>query len=554
MMNLTSIPQLARNANRVREIVTILTKYGMADWIDRRHLHFAKGLLRGAAGGKLAELSHEVRIRLVLTDLGTTFIKLGQMLSTRDDLVGHKLAKELTHLQDNTPADPPAVVSAVLQTELGKPVKELFAAFDEQPLASASIGQVHRARLRSGQAVAVKVQHPSIESRVRTDLEILLVLADLAEKHVPELQQYQPRATAAEFQRTLLRELDFLREARNLQQFAHNFASDPTVRFPLPYLELSSSRVLTMEFLEGVKVSDTARLEALGFDLNEVARRGSAVFLEMIFRDGCYHADPHPGNLLLLADGVIGMLDCGMVGRLDERLREDIEDLLLAIVRRDALLLTSIIRRIGKVPPDLDQAGFGAELSDFVAYYSQQSLDRFDLSGALDEVTEIIRRYQIVLPTGLAMLLKMLVMLEGTARLLNPRFNLIELMRPYQKKLVLRRLSPKRYLKRVQRLLQEWEALGRVLPQGIRDVLQLVQSGRVNIHLEHKGLEPSVNRLVFGMLTGALFVGSTLLWSFGAQPQIWGVPIFGPLGVGISVALGIRLLWAIRQSGRLDEK
>jgi ubiquinone biosynthesis protein len=550
-MNLTSIPQLARNANRVREILTVLARYGLADWVSRIDLDLARGILRVATGRKLTDLTHETRVRLALTELGTTFIKLGQMLSTRSDLVGPKMARELSLLLDSAPADPPATVRTTIEAELGRPVAELFAEFHEAPIASASIAQVHRARLHRGPVVAVKVQHPGIEARVRNDLEILLTLAELVETTLAEARPYQPRATAAEFQRTLLRELDFGREERNLQQFAANFARDRTVRFPATCPDFSTSRVLTMEFLDGVKLSDVERVRA--FDLNDIARRGAAVFLEMIFRDGFFHADPHPGNLLVLPDGVIGMLDCGMVGRLDERLRDQIEELLLAILSRDGILLTALITRIGQVPPGLDQAGLASDLTDFLMYHGTKSLDRFDLGGALTEMTEIIRRYHILLPAGIALLLKVLVMLEGTSRLLNPHFSLVELIRPYQMKLIRRRLSPKRQARRLYRLYQEWEALGAMLPQGIRDVLQQVQSGRFIVHLEHKGLEPSVNRLVFGMLTSALFLGSTLMVSQKVL-AIGEVSVVGIVGCAVSLVLGVRLLWAIRKSGRLDEK
>jgi ubiquinone biosynthesis protein len=553
-MNLYSIPQLARHANRVREIITILGKYGLADWVSRLDLDFAKWLHRGATGRKLADLTTEVRVRLALIELGTTFIKLGQMLSTRPDLVGPKLAQELSQLLDNAPADPPETVRATLEAELGRPVRELFAQFDERPIASASIGQVHRARLPGGQVVAVKVQHPGIEGRVRTDLEILQTLADLAEQHLAEAKQYQPRATAAEFQRTLLRELNFGREERNLRLFLRHFAGDPTVRFPTPYADLSTTRVLTMDLLEGVKLSDPAGLREVGADLNEVARRGATVFLEMIFRDGFYHADPHPGNLLLLPGGAIGMLDCGMVGRLDDTLREAVEDLLLAILSRDGVQLTALITRIGSVPPELDHAGLSADLNDFLGYYGNQPLDRFDLSGALMEMTEIIRRYHILLPPGLALLLKVLVMLEGTARMLNPHFSLIELMKPYQEKLVLRRLSPQRHLQKFRRVYREWEALAAVLPQGLRDVLRQLQTGTFTVHQEHKGLEPSVNRLVFGMLTSSLFLGSAMMVSNKVVPVLWDMSVPGLVGIVGSVILGLRLLWAIRKSGRLDER
>lgn len=553
-MHLTSLPQLARNANRVREIVTVLSKYGLADWVSRLHLGFAGALFKSQDGQKLTELTHEQRIRFTLSELGTTFIKFGQMLSTRADLVGPELADELVRLQDDAPADPPAVVRATVEKELGTQLEERFAVFDLQPLASASIGQVHRARLKDGRAVVVKVQHPGIDARVRNDLEILLGLAQLAEHQLPELRPYQPRATAAEFQRVLLRELDFGREARNLEQFATNFADDPDVRFPVPVRDYSTGRVLTMELLDGIKVADTARLVAADVPLEEVARRGAQVYLDMIFRDGFYHADPHPGNILVLEGGVIGMLDCGMVGRIDERMREDVEEMLMAVAHRDSARLTALITRVGSVPPELDQAGLSADIADLVSYYGSQGLDKLDLGKALTEITDAIRRYRIVLPAGLALLLKVLIMLEGTSRLLSPRFSLIELIGPYYQKMFWRRLSPDRYLRKLGLLLREWENLGEVLPRGVADIVQKVQTGRVNVNLEHRGLEPSVNRLVLGMLTSALFLGSTLLWSHHVPPEVGGVSVFGALGCALSVGLGLRLLWAIRKSGKLDRQ
>lgn len=553
-MNLTAIPQFARNANRLREILTILSKYGLADWLSHIDFELVKGLLKAPDGKVLAKLSHETRIRLALTELGTTFIKLGQMLSTRGDLVGPSLAEELSQLQSDAPADPPAAVRATVEAELGQPIDDLFAAFDDKPLASASIGQAHRARLKRGKDVVVKVQHPGIEPRIRTDLDILVGLADLAEQYLPELKRYRPRATAAEFQRILLRELDFGREERNLLQFAANFSGQPKVCFPLPNSELCTGRVLTMDYLDGIKVSEPQRLRELDFDLEEIARRGAEVYLDMIFRDGFYHADPHPGNILVLPGGVIGMLDCGMVGRLDDSMRESIEEMLLAIVNRDAHQLTSTITRLGVAPPLLDQAGLNADIVELVSYHGTKPLAQFKLGQALTDMTEIIRRYQIVLPANIALLIKVLVMLEGTSRLLSPTFNLTELIQPYQKKLLLRRLSPARHLQKFRRFLGEWQYLGEVLPRSLVDVLQQVQTGRFDVHLEHKGLEPSVNRLVLGMLSSALFVGSSLMCGLKVPPLLADVSVVGFLGCGLSIILALRLLWAIRKSGHLDRK
>jgi ubiquinone biosynthesis protein len=552
-LRLASIPQLARNANRVRQVATILYRYGMADWLSRLGLRFTFGLFRGSGGQRLAAVSHETRIRLALTELGTTAIKFGQILSTRADLVGPKLAQELSLLLSSAPADPPEVVRGIIEQELKRPLADVFAEFDDQPLASASIGQVHRARLHSGDRVVIKVQHQDIEHRVRADLDILLTLAELAEQHIPELRNYRPRATTAEFQRILLRELDFRREQRNLEQFVTNFTGDPSVKFPKPYPQLTTSRVLTMELLDGIKLLEPVQLKQAGVNLEEVARRGATIFLEMIFRDGVYHADPHPGNLMVLPNGVIGVLDCGMVGRIDGAMREDLEEVLMALAQRDPQHISAVIMRVGLVPTDLDEAALSTDVAELLGDYSNQPIDQLDLGSALNDITEVIRRHHIILPTGIALLIKVLVMLDGTARLLHPHFNLTELIRPFYARLLWKRLSPASQWRKLRRLYHEWEYLSRMLPRGLVGLVQQLQSGRFDVHLEHKRLEPSVNRLVFGMLTSSLFVGSALLWTSKLGPLIFEIPVFGAVGCILSFGLGLRLLWAIRNSGHLDK-
>jgi ubiquinone biosynthesis protein len=550
-LSFKAIPQLARNAGRLREVVTVLGKFGLADWLSRLDWEYVQGLLRKSGSPAFAPHTQAERVRLALTELGTTFIKLGQMLSTRADLVGPDLAQELTALQTQVPADPPAVVRQTVEAELRRPVGELFTAFDEVPVASASIGQVHRATLPDGRPVAVKVQHPGITGRVRTDLAILAGLAELAE-HLPDVHQYQPRAVVAEFQRSLLRELDFSREERHLRQFAGHFRKDVGVRFPAPQPGLSTARVLTMDWLDGTPLARPDLLRAAGHDLPALARRGAVLFLEMIFRDGFYHADPHPGNVLVLADGALGVIDAGMVGRIDEALRDDLEALVLGLVRDDPAALAGVVLRLGRVPPGFDPAALTADVTEFLADYRGVPLDRFDVAGALTEMLAIIRRYHIVLPTAVAMLLKVLVELEGTARLLDPAFNLVEVMGPYQRKLMMRRLSPARRWRRLRRYLGEWEALLAVLPRQLADLLRRGQDGRFAVVLRHERLDPAVNRLVFGLLASALFVGSALLWGLKAQPELAGVSVPGFLGVAAGLLMGLRLFRAIYKSGRLD--
>jgi ubiquinone biosynthesis protein len=371
---------------------------------------------------------------------------------------------------------------------------------------------------------------------------------------VPELAVHRPRAVATEFQRTLRRELDFARELRNMQEFARNFDGDATVRIPQPYPELSSSRVLTMERLQGIKLTETERLAAAGIDLNEVARRGANLYLKMIFSDGFFHADPHPGNLVLLEGNVVGLMDFGMAARIDERLLEDIEELFLAVTSLDAEHLTSVITRVGSVPAEFDRSLLGVDLADYIAHYGSQSLESLDLGGSLNELLDMIHRYRIGLPARMAMLMKVLVTLEGTARHLSPKFSLLEVLKPYRKKMFMRRLSPGRRIRKLRRLSWDLRHLLDILPRSLSEIMEQVQTGKFDVHLDHRGLEPSVNRLVLGMLASALFLGSSLLLSRNVPPIVYGISLPGTAGILVSIFLGLRLWRAISKSGHLDRK
>ena len=561
-MKLSSIPNVYRNMNRTREIVSVLSKYGLADWISRLNLDFAKNIFKDPAGEALARHTREARTRMALTELGPTFIKLGQLLSTRPDLVGASLAAELGKLCSDAPADPIHEVRKVVEDELGQPMDTIFRHFSPDPLASASIGQVHAATLQTGESVVVKVQHVGIAKTIRKDIDVMGGLAQLAER-IPELAVYRPSATLAEFQRTLLRELDFGREERNLQQFAAKFYDDPTVNIPEPVSELCTPRVLTMQRLEGVKLTEINGEINSGFDPERLALNGANLYLEMIFVDGHYHADPHPGNLLIQQGNVIGLLDFGMVGRIDESLREDFEEMMFALVQGDSIHLASVISRLGKMPVGMDKSSFRTDLADFVSHYTGQSLEHFDLSAALTEMADMIFRYKIVLPPQVSMLLKTLITLEGTAKILQPTFSILEVMRPFQRRALLRRMSPGRRIRKMRRAYMELEHLVAVLPRRMAEILDQVQSGTFDVHLDHRGLAPSINRLVLGMLTSALFLGSSLMLSRQVPPLLFREPtimgmhnlsILGLSGCTLSLLIGLRLLRAIDKSGHLDPR
>jgi ubiquinone biosynthesis protein len=553
-MKFTALTRLERNVHRAGEIIGVLAKYGLADWVKGLNFSWVQDRIKSVDGQHIPDLKIEERVRLAFTELGTTFIKLGQMLSTRPDLVGPEMAGELARLQTATLADPLETVRATIEAELGQPLSKLFVHFKHAPSASASIAQVHLAQLHSGEHVVVKVQHAGITDKIMPDLDILADLAELAEKHSPQMRLYQPAAVVRQFRRTLLRELDFTLERRNLDEFAEHFAQDDTVHFPHAYAPFSTRRVLTMERLDGILGTDSAALVASGADLNEFARRGANMYLQMIFRDAFYHADPHPGNLMLLPGGVVGVLDCGMVGRLDEELAEGIDDMLMAVVNHNATDLGEILLRVGSAPPATPRDQLRGDLTDFVADYVGQSIQNLDLAGGLNSLLEIIRHYNISLPPPLSLLLRTLIELEGTAQRLSPHFSLAEVCRPYYLKMVRRRLSVRGILGRLQHTYRDWERLVESLPRDLNDVLRGVRDGTFSVHLDHRHIDPVINRLVLGVMTAALLVSSALLWSTKAPPLIQGVSVLGGAGYLMAAYFGWRLLRAIKKSGDINSK
>lgn len=553
-MKIEPLARLERHAKRLGEIAAVLGKYGLADLFGGFDYPWLNNRLRSADGQALSDLTTPARVRMAMTELGTTFIKLGQMLSTRPDLVGAEMAAELAELQSNVPAEPVESARAILLEDLGQPAEELFAEFDDTPLAAASIAQVYKARLHTGEHVVVKIRRGGIEAKSTTDLEIVQAMAELLEKHSPALRPYQPVAIVRQFRKALLREMDFTYEKRNIEEFTRNFADEPNVRIPAVYADLCSSQIITMERLQGLPGTDIGALRASGENLAEFARRGANMYLEMVFRDGFYHADPHPGNLMLLPGCVVGVIDCGQVGRIDDELRDEVEALLLAIVENDSTQVTEQVLRLGAVPPDFNRERLRADLDEFMADFVGHPLSDINVGHALTSLIEIIRRYHITLPPPLAVLLKTLIVLEGTSRRFSPEVSLAELMQPFCQRMVLRRLSPTRLVRRARRTYRDWDRLLSALPRDLTDLLARFRDGTLTVHLDHRHLDPIINRLVLGVLTAAIFLGSSQLWSSDAKPLLWGVSVFGALGYMISVYLGWRLLRAIRKSGNIDSR
>ncbi len=560
-MRISSLPRYYRNLRRWQEIIVVLRRYGLADWLSNLRVDFIRDWLKDNQGVPLASYSREARVRMALTDLGPTFIKLGQVLSLRPDLVGSEQAAELQQLQSQVPADPFDQIRAVVETELKLPINEAFSEFSELPIASASIGQVHAANLIDGTPVVVKVQHVNIQAKVNEDLEVLRGLAMLAER-IPEFAVWQPRGIVEQLSRSIKRELSFSRELSNLQMFQASLKDFQGVVVPHAYAKLSSARVLTMERVEGQSIHCLGSPDAMpSVDRIAIAKRVSSLYVQSIFLKGHYHADPHPGNILIQEDGTIALLDFGMVGRIDDSLRGTIEEMLWAVMQQDSAMLTSLIKRAGKIPASMDDALLSNDVADLIATYGTQPLDSLDLSGALNDATDILHRHRITLPSQMGILIKTLVTLEGTLRLTCASFSVTEAIQPMMGKLRWNRFSPHRQVRRLRRMYVEIEGLVERLPSQISSLVELVQEGKLDVHLSHRGLSPSINRLVLGLLTSSLLLGSSILMAAKVPPLLFmgGGPLglqdlslMGLVGFVISTLVAFRILLAINKSGHLD--
>lgn len=541
--------------NRLEQIVRILAVYGLADWLGKELPSFVEKRLTTRDGRSISDMTTAERLREAFTELGTTFIKLGQVLSTRPDVVGYEIAEELTKLQADVPADPPEVARETIVAELGKPPEEIFGEFTPTAMASASIAQVHAATLQDGTPVVVKVQHPSAEPHIRKDLDILLVLAGKAEELSEVAKQYQPVAMTKEFRKNLLKEVDFRKELNNLEQVGNNLGDDARIRIPKPFREHSSVKVLTMERFDGYSVAHVDRMETEGVDRRKLAITFADAYVRMILRDGVYHADPHPGNVLVLGGDTLGLLDFGMVGRIDERTRDEYQGILLAAMfGGDAEETTDYILRICYLPRDLDRDVLRADVGEFMSEYLGQDLDDLEIGPVAESANEIMLRHKIVMPAGLSLLFKVLAQVEGTAQLMDLSFSIMEVLEPYYREHMKERLTPQRLFQRTRRQLQDWDRFLDALPRELLDMLVRARQGDLDLTLEHRSLDGIVNRLVLGVFGAALFLGSVQLWKLRVPP-IWSdIPVPATAGLLASLYLGIRLLRAIKKTGDLGQR
>ncbi|MGD0881457.1 MAG: AarF/UbiB family protein [Acidimicrobiales bacterium] len=544
------MPELAsaivHDPDRLEQIARVLGKYGFAGWVQRgRGLLGARvmtDIVERRTAPEILAMTRGERLREALTELGTTWIKFGQMMSLRPDVVGGDVAEELTKLQARVPADPPGVAKAMVERELGAPVSELFASFEPEPMASGSVAQVHRATLHDGGVVAVKVLHDGAEHRVLQDLDLIAAVAAYLESEDPELAQLRPVTIVAEFSQMMHDAVDLSQELQNLQRFGQNFAREPDVVFPTPYPELSRRRVLTMSLLSGAHFTDSAGVEAAGWDVGALVRRAADIYLEMIFRDSFFHADVHPGNFLIPDGSHIALLDAGDVGRISGMRRRQLEDLVIAAGTHDVDGCVDVIVEITSPPPTVDINRLRSEIDLWLNRYLLAQVGQLDMAAIIQSGLQLLHDNELVLPADLAVLSRVLVELQGLGRAVGTEVRVTELVEPYVRHLLAQRFDPRRLARHAGRTFHEWDRLIASLPDDIEATMRQIRAGQLGVDFRIHDPDGTVDHLVDGLVAAASVLGSAQLISRRTAPAIGPISLPGLVAAGVGVLTWQRLV------------
>ena len=544
---MTALPgALVRHHERLNEIAEVLAKYGFAAWVQREGglvgAHVTRELVERYVAPEVVAMSDGQRLRLALTELGTTWIKFGQMLSLRPDVVGEELARELTQLQATVPADPPGVAQELVERELGASVSDLYAAFDPDPMASGSVAQVHRATLHDGTAVVVKVLHDGVEHRVREDLKLMETIAAYLEREDPAFAQLRPTVMVAEFSQMMRDAVDLSQELSNLERFSLNFADEPDVLFPTPFRELSRRRVLTMSMISGAPFTDRASVEATGWDVEALVHRAADVYLEMIFRDSLYHADPHPGNFLFPDGSHLAILDCGDVGRISGFRRRQLEELVIAAGTHDVDGFVDVIVEMTTPPSTVDLNRLRSQIDVWLNRYLLIGVGHLDVAAIVDTGMQLLHDNGLVLPADLAVLFRVLLQLQGLGRGVNTEVRVTELLEPYMKTLLAERFDPRRLARHAGRTVRGWDRLAASLPGDIEQILAQIRAGQIGVDFRIHDADGAVDHLVDGIVAASSVLASAQLISRRTGPTVGPISVPGLVAAGVGVLTWQRLV------------
>ena len=542
-----------KNINRLRQILNILIRHGFGELVSQLHVFrlyiLGKRFLAPKSEDVRAHKSTPERLRLALEELGPTFVKLGQLMSTRADWFPDEWSTEFKKLQDKVPPFTFEQVMELVEKELGKPLTEVYASFDITPVASASIAQVHFATLKDGRELAVKVRRPEIGKILDSDISIMYVIANLIVKYVPDWARFRPVEVVREFHKTIRQELDFTIEATRADRFRRNFKDDPEAYFPRVYWEYSSKKVLTMERISGIPIDEAEPLKAAGFDLKEIAERGVRVFFRQALGDGFFHADMHPGNVFVGSKGEIIHVDFGIVGQIDDELRTYLARLLYYLMKRDFKAMAKIHRDMGLIGPNVDIREFEDALIDIAEPIFGKPLAEINVSALLWKLIETAKRFDMHMQPNLLLLQKSMVVVEGVGRELYPKLNVWAVARPFIFKLMKKSIDPKAAVKKGYDTIIEMAEFTATLPSQLTSVFNKVINDRLRIEFAHLNLDElnaridkTGDRLVYGMVVAALIVGSSIIVMAGKGPMLFDLPVLGLAGYVVAGILGLRLV------------
>ncbi|MBZ9570919.1 AarF/ABC1/UbiB kinase family protein [Methanobrevibacter sp. TMH8] len=533
------------NLKRLNEILKVLSKYEFDYIIERIGLKHKIPIIRHSHNYESMEeldSSLPIRLRKTLQELGPAYIKLGQMISTRPDLVGEDIALEFSKMQYDNPLVSFAEIRRTVERELGSSIEDIFEIFYEIPLSSASIGQVHVAKLIDGPYVAVKIQKPNIEEIIKTDLSIMKFLAKRIDQYIPQAKTYNFPIIVKEFERSILKEIDYFQEFNNLKRFSIIFENDPTVYVPKAYGDFSTKKVLTMELIQGEKISDVVLSEGI-YDKKLIAKRGIESYFKQVVDHGFFHADPHPSNIYILEDNVVCYIDFGMMGVLDSEFRENLTELFIYLIERNVKGMVSQLGYMGVLKDNIDRRALQYDFMDLVNKYYGMELK--GVHGGMMDMISIMRTYDVILPREFVLISKGLSMLEETGIELDPNFNTIAVLEPQARRMTRKKLNPFKLIDFFKSNIFEIEHIIKTLPLNLSKALYKLEEGKLVIELEHKNLDRMTNRLSLSLILSALLIGSSLIILSNRGTMLFGYSLLGIAGFLISAILGIWLIVSI---------
>jgi ubiquinone biosynthesis protein len=551
-----------RHLNRYRQILGVLFKYGFGDLIEtlriEQYIEIGLQMISRKRRDRLEKLTRAERIRMALEELGPTYIKLGQVLSTRPDLVTVDFINEFSKLQDKVPAFGFDAFTKTIASEMGRPHELIFEALDPKPLASASIGQVHRARLHNGDEVVVKIERPGIQKIVEVDLEIMLHLATLIERHIEELSFHRPVKIVEEFARTIEKEMDYTIEAASMERVAGQLLDDPTIYVPKVYREHSSRRMLTIEFVDGIKASDVAKIDQAGLNRRLITERGADILFKQIFTFGFFHADPHPGNIFVLPGNIICLIDFGMMGAVNRATREIFVTLMESVIQHDEPRTAEVLLKLAQWDEEPDITQLEKDVADFIGRHLYKPLRDIELGKLMQHLLEVATKNRMRIAPDIFLMLKALSQVEGIGRQLHPEFDMIAAAVPFIRQVKKARLAPGRLMGDVTRLIEQSYTFINDFPKDLLEISHALRYKKMSLTLVLKDMEKMLithdqisNRIAFAIIIAALIIGSAMIVISNMPPLFYGISVIGLAGFLTAGFLGIWLLVAIIKKGRL---